>query len=275
MTWCKETFGVEKPIIALLHINAFPGSPLFVDGVDSMEKCVEDARKDLHALQDGGVDAVLFSNEFCLPYASNVEHVESAAMARVIGELKSEITVPFGIDLESDPIAAMDLAAAVSADFVRGTFTGTYAGVGGIAQPDVAAILRRKHALGLKNLRMLYFLNNESDAYIVPCDYVDVANAMIFDAHPDALCVTGAHAGVEAKSTLIEQVRAGVEDKNCVVFAATGCKINNIKEKLDLCDGATVGTTFKVDGKFVNHIDQKRVEEFMANVREYRQEHNI
>ena len=30
MSWTKEMFGVEKPVIALLHLNAFPGDPRFV-----------------------------------------------------------------------------------------------------------------------------------------------------------------------------------------------------------------------------------------------------
>jgi membrane complex biogenesis BtpA family protein len=147
MNWCKDMFGQEKPIIALLHLNAFPGDPLFQDG-DSMKKTVADARKDLHALQDGGVDGILFSNEFSLPYQRKIDYIGPAAMARVIGELLSEIRIPYGIDCESDNLAAIDLAAATDAYFVRATFTGVYAGDVGITEPDIAAVLRRKKQLG-------------------------------------------------------------------------------------------------------------------------------
>ena len=270
MSWTKEMFGVEKPVIALLHLNAFPGDPRFVDGEDSMEKTVEDARKDLHALQDGGVDGVLISNEFSFPYQSQAEPVVACAMARVIGELRSEIRVPYGIDLEADPMLAMDLAAAVDAKFVRGTFTGTYVGVGGVTCPDTGAILRRKKALGLKDLKLLYFLNNESDSYMTPIHYPDLAKEIIFNCEPDGLCVTGAHAGIEAKSTIIEETREKVKDLGVPVFAATGCNIGNIKEKLAISDGALVGTCLKKDGKFKNHIDGDRVKRFMEQVEEYR-----
>ena len=179
MSWCKELFGHEKPVIALLHLNAFPGDPLYKKG-DSMKKTVEDARRDLHALQDGGVDGILFSNEFSLPYQSDVDPVQPCGMARVIGELMSEITVPYGIDLECDPMAALDLAAAVDASFIRGTFTGAYVGVEGISDIDTSKILRRKKALGLDNCRLLYFLNNESDDNLVPVKYPELAKAIIF-----------------------------------------------------------------------------------------------
>ena len=53
MLWTKEMFGVEKPIIALLHLRALPGDPLF--GGD-MDVVVRQAHEDLIALQDGGVD---------------------------------------------------------------------------------------------------------------------------------------------------------------------------------------------------------------------------
>ena len=54
------------------------------------------ARVDLLALQDGGVDAVMFSNERSLPYLTKVEPVTTAAMARVIAEFISTSLFPLG-----------------------------------------------------------------------------------------------------------------------------------------------------------------------------------
>lgn len=269
MSWRKEMFGYEKPVIALLHLNAFPGDPLYQSG-DSMRKVVEDARKDLHALQDGGVDGILFSNEFSLPYQTHVDYIAPAAMARVIGELMPEIKVPYGIDCESDTMAAIDLAAAVDANFVRGLFTGGYVGDGGLTIPDVAAVLRRKKALGLDQCRLLYFLNNESDEYLAPRDVLSIAKSILFAAKPDAYCLMGFHAGKEPSSSMIQKIRETVPE--VPVFSGTGCNAANIMEKLSVSDGACVGTTFKVDGKFENHIDPARVKEFMAQVAIYRKE---
>lgn len=266
MSWLRDMFGVDKPIIALLHLNAFPGDPLFKRG-DSMKKTVEDARRDLRALQDGGVDGVLFSNEFSLPYQQKIDYIGPAAMARVIGELMDEIRVPFGIDCEADPLAAIDLAAAVDADFIRGLFTGVYAGDDGIVNSDPATVLRRKKALGLDDLRMLYFLNNESDRYMVDRDLPAIAESTVFDCHPDGFLIMGEYAGQDADSSLITQVRTCVD---VPVLCGTGCNAQNIKSKLDISDGATVGTAFKVDGKFENHVDYERVRAFMEQVFEYR-----
>ena len=57
--WTQEMFGVEKPIIALLHLDALPGDPGYCG---SMEQVIEHARDDLISLQDGVVDGILFAN---------------------------------------------------------------------------------------------------------------------------------------------------------------------------------------------------------------------
>ena len=92
--WLKDLFGTEKPIIAMCHLNAFPGDPGF-NPTTGINQVIDFARKDLIALQNGGVDAVMFSNEFSLPYLTRVETITVASMARVIGELLNEIKIPF------------------------------------------------------------------------------------------------------------------------------------------------------------------------------------
>ena len=269
MSWTKELFGHEKPVVALLHIRALPGDPL---SDESLSDVLAHARADLHALQNGGVDGILFSNEFSLPYQAKTDICTIAAMAYIIGALKSEITIPFGVDVIMDPAASIDLAAATGAKFVRGIFTGAYVGDGGIYNTDVANVLRRNKALGRDEVKLLYFLNCESDAYLAERRLEDIAKSVIFNCHPDVLCISGPGAGLEASSEWIKSVRKNTGD--VPVFANTGCNAQNIIEKLTVSDGCCVGTTFKYEGKFNNFIDEKRVSEFMSQVRKYRTENN-
>lgn len=53
-----------------------------------MGEVIENAARELQALQEGGVDGVLIANEFSLPYEKKVSYVTVAAMGRVVGELK-------------------------------------------------------------------------------------------------------------------------------------------------------------------------------------------
>ena len=67
-------------------------------------------------IENAARDGVLIANEFSLPYEKKVSYVTVAAMGRVVGELKKEIKVPFGVNIVSNPLATIDLAAAVEAD---------------------------------------------------------------------------------------------------------------------------------------------------------------
>lgn len=98
MTWLKEVIGTEKAIIAMCHLLPLPGDPHF-DADKGMDHVIEMAKKDFLALQEGGVDAVMFSNEFSLPYLTDVKTETVASMARIIGELMPLIQIPFGVNV--------------------------------------------------------------------------------------------------------------------------------------------------------------------------------
>ena len=144
--WLKETFNVDKPIIAMCHLQPLPGDPYF-DEEGGMDKVVDCARKDLHALQDGGVDGVMFSNEFALPYLTKMEPITLAAMAFVVGQLRSEITVPYGINCLWDPIASLDVAKATGGKFIREIISGVYAADFGLWNTDPGATARHRHRI--------------------------------------------------------------------------------------------------------------------------------
>lgn len=273
MLWIEELFKVKKPIIAMLHLDPLPGDPRFHYG-DTMKRVVEHAREDLYALQEGGVDGIIVSNEFSLPYQRHMNFVTPAAMARVVGELRSVLQVPFGVDCISDGAATLELAAAVEADYVRGTFSGVYVGDGGLYDNDISALMRRKAALHLDHLKMLYFINPESDRNLDPRPLADIANSIIFKVHPDGLCISANAAGMDVDEKLI----ASVKDKapGVAVLCNTGCRPDTIAKKLTAGDAAVVGTYFKTGGKLENErlenprVDVNRVKEFMEVVRQFR-----
>ena len=274
MLWTEELFGVKKPIIAMLHLDALPGDPRFRRGT-SLDEIVEHARADLRALQDGGVDGVIFSNEFSFPYQRKMDIVTPAAMAYIIGNLKSEIRVPFGVDAISDGAACLELAAAVGAGFVRGTFSGVYVGDGGWYNNDFSALLRRKAALPLDGLKMLYFINPESDRNLDPRPLAEIAASTMAKAMPDGLCISANAAGMDVDEALIASVKAANPD--VVVICNTGCRPDTVARKLTVGDAAIVGTYFKENGKIEDsshqnvRVDVARVKEFMAAVRHFRE----
>jgi len=268
MSWLKEIIGTEKAIIAMCHLDPLPGDPYY--GNSSMEQVIEHARADMLALQRGGVDAIMFSNEFSLPYLTNVETVTVAAMARIIGELKSEITVPYGVNVLWDPEKSLDLAVATDAKFVREIFTGVYASDFGVWNTNVGKTIRHQHAIGAENVKLLFNIVPEAARYLADRDIESIAKSTVFNNRPDALCVSGLTAGAMTDAQTLKRVKDTVP--NTVVFANTGVRYENVEQQLSVADGAVVGTTFKIDGVFENHVDEARVKRFMDKVRSFRGE---
>lgn len=267
MLWTEELFGVKKPIIAMCHLQPMPGDPYY-DKAGGMKKVVEMARKDMLALQNGGVDAIMFSNEFSLPYLTNVRTETVASMARVIGELMPEIKIPYGVNVLWDPEKSIDLAVAVGASFVREIFTGVYASDFGTWDTNCGATVRHRKAVDAEDVKLLFNIVPEAAKYIERDDVASIAKSTVFNCKPDALCVSGLTAGVSSDAATLRIVKEAVP--NTVVFANTGVRPENVAEQLAIADGAVTGTTFKRDGKFENEVDEARVRYFMEKVRAVR-----
>lgn len=267
MNWIKETFGTVKPIIAMCHLKALPGDPSY-DYDGGMEKIVESAFAEFLNLQNGGVDAVMFSNEFSLPYLTKTRPETIAAMGRIIGQLMSEIKIPFGVNVLWDPIASLDLAAATDAKFLREIMSGVYASDFGLWNTNPGETARHRTLVGAKNVKLLYNIVPEAAKYLADRDIAEIAKSNVFNNKCDALCVSGLIAGTETDSAILSQVKNAVPDT--AVFTNTGCSLSNIESQLNIADGAVVGTTFKKDGKFNNNVDIDRVKAFMDKVNNIR-----
>ncbi|UNB49982.1 BtpA/SgcQ family protein [Mycolicibacterium sp. YH-1] len=267
MQWLNEMFGVSKPIIAMLHLGALPGDPAY-DTASGMRKIVDDARRDLDALQSGGVDAVLISNEFSLPYLTKTEPITAIAMARVIGEIHDDIRVPYGANVLWDGIASIDLASATGASFVREIFTGVYASDFGMWDTNVGAAARHRRRVDATGVRLLFNVVPEATAYVADRDLASITRSTVFNARPDALVVSGLTAGAPTDSSALSTVKANAGD--VPVFVNTGMRVDTAEQQLAIADGAVVGTAFKKDGIFENSADQKRVADLMAVVKDYR-----
>jgi len=269
MKWTKELFGTSKPIIAMCHLQSLPGDPKY-DKAAGMEKVVEAALEDLTALQNGGVDGIMFSNEFSLPYLTKVDAVTTACMARIIGELMDKITVPFGVNALWDAEASLDLAVATGAKFVREIFSGVYASDFGLWNTNVGKTVRHQYAIGADKVKLLFNIVPEAAKYLADRDIKEIAKTTVFNTRPDALCVSGLTAGSGTDSQIIKLVKETVPDT--IVFANTGVNINTLEQQLSVSDGAVVATTFKYDGIFENKVDEIRVKAFMDKAKEFRKQ---
>lgn len=260
----ERVFGSRKPAIAMVHLGALPGAPLY-DPEAGLEGLVEAARADLRALQAAGFDAVMFGNENDRPYEFDVDRASTATMAYVIGRLRAEIAVPFGVNVLWDPMSTLALAAATGAGFVREIFTGTYASDMGPWTPDAGRAMRYRDRLGRRDLVMLYNVSAEFADSLDRRPLPDRARSAVFSSIPDAVLVSGQITGEAARMEDLEAVKAALP--GTPVMANTGVKHATVAEVLRIADGCIVGSALKVDGDTWNPVDPDRAAEFMARVR--------
>ncbi len=264
MSRFKAVFGDCKPVIAMVHLGASPGAPLY-DSARGIEGILAAARADLRALQAAGFDAVMFGNENDRPYELRVDTATSATMAYIIGRLRDEITVPFGVNVLWDPMASLAVAAATGAAFVREIFTGTYASDMGIWAPDAGAAVRYAQRLGAGNVARLYNVSAEFADSLDRRPLPDRARSAVFSSIPDAVLVSGAITGEAARMEDLEAVKRVLP--TTPVLANTGVKHATIADVLAVADGCIVGSALKVGGDTWAPVDPDRAADFMARAR--------
>lgn len=258
----NAVFGVDKPLIAMCHLDGLPGRPRY-DARGGMAQVVESARRELHALQDGGVDAILFCNENDIPYSTAVGVEVAAAMAAVIGELRSEIRVPYGVNLLWDAKASIAVAVATGATFVREVFTGVYDSDMGLFAPDFGGIAGYQHAIGGTGVKVFANITPEFSRSVGGRTVAERAASAEY-LGVDALLISGAAAGVGASLSDLREAKAAVA--NTPVLANTGVKLETVDEVLAVADGAIVGTSMKVDGDTWKPVDPERVAALVERV---------
>jgi hypothetical protein len=262
--WLKEMFQVNKPVIAMVHMRALPGDPGYNQD-KGLEWVYELARADMLALQKGGVDAVMFSNEFSLPYLTEVEPITTITMAALISQLKTDLEIPFGVNVLWDPIASIDLAVATGAGFVREIFTGVYGSDFGIWNTNCGKAARHQVAVAGQDVRLLFNIVPESAAYLGNRDIADIARSTVFNTEPDGICVSGLTAGAETSSQTLKLVKEAIPET--FVFANTGVNLDNVADQLAIADGAIIGTAFKEGGSTWNPVSEKRVKKLMDKIK--------
>ena len=260
-------FKTKKPIIAMVHLGALPGSPLFDPnlGVDGI---IKNAQNDLKALQTAGVDAIMFGNENDRPYELEVDTASTATAAFVIGKLKSYIEIPFGVNMLWDPMSTIALGAATGAHFVREIFTGSYASDMGHWNPNAGKAMRYRDRLGRTDMLMLYNISAEFAHSLDERKLSDQARSVVFSSIPDAILVSGQITGEAASLSDLESVKAVLP--NTPVLANTGVKHETLEEVLRVSDGCIVGSSLKFKGDTWQAVDPERAKKFMQKAQSFR-----
>ncbi len=260
-------FGIDKPIIGMIHLLGLPGAPRY-DSKKGIDGNIKWATSDAIAMQEGGVDGVMFCNEFDNPYPKKVGPETAAAVARITSVVTDKVSIPHGISILFDFFASIAVAKATGARFTRVILTGAFAGDCGIMDTFGPELLRYRKYIDAENVKLFTNISGEFGAAIAPRPIEARAKGAVFVGLGDAIIVQGPMTGMETSIDEIRKVKEAVPD--VPVLAGTGVSKKNVAKLLRYADGAIVGTSLKTEGHTWNPVDGNRVKEFMRIVEKAR-----
>jgi membrane complex biogenesis BtpA family protein len=266
-SWFTELFQTTKPVIAMAHLPALPGTPRY-DAAAGVDGILERVRHDVRLLLEGGVDAIMFCNEDDRPYAFRADFESVAIEARVVTELRPTDR-PFGVDFLWDARAPLAVAKATGAAFIREVVTGVYESDMGLWQPDAAELFRYRRRIDAENVRIFDNIVPEFASPLGTRSVAQRAKSAVVSSLVDAILIAGPMAGAEPDMALVREAKEAIGDR-APVLVNTGANAGNVEGFLSVADGVIVGSSLKRDGYTWNPVDPARVKAFMAAARRAR-----
>jgi len=265
----KEIFGVEKPVIGMVHLWPLPGAPGYTGyGMDYViERALEDAR----TLVRGGVDGLMVENMWDLPYyvGRDVPPEEMTAQAVAARAVVEEVKVPVGINVvHNGGVVTLSIAVAAGARFIRVCLlTGAQVwDTGELDHGCAADLMRKRKELYAEHIKIFADVDKK---HSVRFPGIDLATHIEWTEFygADAIIVSGKMTG---SAPDVEKVKRARELATRPVLLGSGTTEENIVEFLRWADGAIVGSSLKVDGDPTNPVDLERVQRYMEAVNRVR-----
>ena len=252
-------------VYGVVHLKSLPGSP---GNYLTLDEIIELAQEDVNSLVFGGVDGLIIENFGDVPFTKdNVSKRTIASFTKVVENIEYDREIKVGINvLRNDGIAALSIAEATNADFVRINVLNNV-----MMYTDQGIIEGKAHEIAeFKNT-----LNKEIDIYAdvfvkhaVPPEGSKIENhteELIERAGADVVIVTGDGTGHQIDIEDLSKVRDIVPQGRLAI--GSGVNEENIDDYLDLADILIVGTSFKIDHDVSKRVDQRSVEQLIQKIK--------
>jgi uncharacterized protein len=255
-------FSASKPVIAMIHLGALPGTPAQTQSLVALER---QALAEAKIFRAAGVHGLMLENMHDTPYLRGRVGPEIvAALAIISRAVKQASGLPCGVQvLAGANLAAMAVAHAAGLDFIRAEgFAFAHVADEGFIQSSAAELLRYRRQIGADRIQVWADVKKKHSSHAITAD-VDIgatAHAVEF-MRGDAVIVTGSVTGdAPQRNDLLAVQRA----TNLSVYLGSGVTAKNLKAFYAGADGFIVGSEFKADGKWQHAVDANRVEMFMS-----------
>jgi uncharacterized protein len=236
------------PVIGMIHLRALPGAPDWAGDLAAVEAA---ALRDLDALVEGGLQAIIVENYHDTPfYPGPVPPETVAAMAVIATGLKRRHpAVALGVNvLRNDAAAALAVTGVAGGGFIRiNVHTGAVVTDQGLIGGRAHRTLRKRRELGLASVGIFADLRVKHAAPLAPRDVIAEAADLRERGQADALIVSGIATGAAADASLLATLLDAFP--KCPLVVGSGVSADNVELYAGAADAAIVGTSLKEGGE--------------------------
>jgi len=246
--------NIKNPfIIGMIHL---PVTLSYTDW-SGLEKFIAKAKKDLRALETGGIDAALIEND-----ADNPCQVKGVAdvvtpMTIVAYELVKMAKVPLGVEvLLNDPKASLAIAKTCGLKFIRTDYFVDKMKRMGYGEFDIdpRGLMDYKKKIGADDIKIFADVQVKHAIMIDKKKTIASSVNQAIKEGADGVIVSGTVTGVKPVIEDIREAKIAAGDK-IPVLIGSGFALKNAKRLLEFVDGAIVGSSIKTK----DFVDAKKV----------------
>lgn len=272
MTKIRKIFKKDRNVI----IGAIHFPPLLgYKGFPGFKITLKNAIADLRAFEKGGVDGIIFENNYDIPHTITVNAPIVSSMTFLGGKLRKATRLPIGISvLWNDYSAALSIAKTIDLQYIRiPVFVDKVRTSYGIVEGAPKKIDDFRKSIGAENVALF------TDIHVKHAELMSkhslLASAKLAIRHKsDSIIITGKWTGNAPAIDEVKSLRKKIGE--FPILIGSGIDKDNIGELFRFANGAIASTSLKsgpIKTEEVNiksysqRIDKKKVNELINNLR--------
>jgi len=257
-------------IIGAIHLPPLLGYTKF----PGFSVAIENAIRDLRALEEGGAGGIIFENNYDIPHKIFVDAPVVSAMTIIGEKLKKATALPIGVSvLWNDYKAALSIARTLNLQFIRiPVFVDKVKTDYGIIGGEPKKVIAFRKSIGADSIALFTDIHVKHAEILSKHNIITSAKLAIKNKS-DAVIVTGKWTGDAPDLKYMDVLRK--EIANFPILVGSGLDENNAEKLFQFANGAIVSTSLKsgpkksgeVNVKFYKaRIDLKKVKNLMRRL---------
>lgn len=234
----------KNVIIGAIHLPPLLGYPKF----PGFDVAFKNALSDLEAFEKGGVDGIIFENNYDIPHKVFVDAAIISSMIFLGEKLRKATRLPLGISvLWNDYRAALSIATTLDLQFIRiPVFVDRVKTNYGVVEGEPKKVIEFRKSIGAEHVALFTDIHVKHAKLLSKYTLINSAKLAIQNKS-DALIITGKWTGDAPNIEELKTLRKSTG--TFPILIGSGIDQNNVKTLFRFASGTIVSTSLKMGPK--------------------------